>query len=392
MDPRKNPYTPGAGTPPAELAGRDDVIERAKIALDRIRNGKAARGMVFYGLRGVGKTVLLNRLRLAAEEMDFATINIEAPEGRSLPGVLAPALKMALIRLSRVPAFKSGLQRAQDAFASFVKRMKIKYQDVEITFDDEDENIGPGDLEVDLIELFETLGVLARERKTGFLLAIDELQYVPEDQLAALISAFHQMSQKSLPVMLLAAGLPQLVGLAGRAKSYAERLFEFVEIDRLDTAAATIALCNPAQQEGAEYAQAAVEEVLEQTHGYPYFLQEWGKHCWNTAPGSPISKRDAKAATELALAELDASFFRVRFDRLTPMEKNYLRAMAEIGPGPHRSGEVARMMDKKVSDVAALRNSLITKGMIYAPSHGDTGFTVPLFDEFMKRVMPRWVV
>jgi hypothetical protein len=195
-------------------------------------------------------------------------------------------------------------------------------------------------------------------------------------------------SQNQLPITMVAAGLPQLLGRMGRAKSYSERLFEFVSIGRLDADAATAALCVPAEKEGATFAAAAITEILTKTHCYPYFLQEWGKHSWNVADRSPIDVQDALDATQRAIAELDASFFRVRFDRLTPSEKRYMRAMAELGPGPHRSGEVAELLRKKVTGTAPTRNALIAKGMIFSPSHGDTAFTVPLFDGFMKRTIP----
>ena len=217
---------------------------------------------------------------------------------------------------------------------------------------------------------------------------IDELQYVPEQQLAALISALHRANQKQLPVTLLGAGLPQLLGQMGRAKSYAERLFEFVEVGPLNEAAARNAISLPIEREGEVIEPAALDAIIAQTQGYPYFLQEWGKHSWDTALASPIKEGDVAAATITALAQLDASFFRVRFDRLAPAEKRYLRAMASLGAGPHRSGDIAEVMGVKVSSVAPTRNSLITKGMLYSPAHGDTAFTVPLFDAFMCRVMP----
>lgn len=390
MDPRKNPYAPGAGYPPPELAGRDEIIERAAIALDRIREARPARSFVFYGLRGVGKTVLLNKIRLDAEARGFATVSIEAPEGRSLPALLAPALRATLLRLSRGEAAKAKLADAMNALGSFVRSLKLKYGDIEVGIDTAAPKgvADSGELELDLADLFAAIGDAAKERKTAVVVTIDELQYVPEEQLAALISALHQVSQRQLPITVVAAGLPQLVGQTGRAKSYAERLFEFAPVDRLSDDAARSALCKPAEKEGAILDQEAIDEILRQTLGYPYFLQEWGKHSWNIADASPISGEDARAATVAALAELDASFFRVRFDRLTPAEKRYLRAMADLGSGPHRSGDIADKLGKKVTTVAPLRNSLIAKGMIYSPSHGDTAFTVPLFDGFMKRTMP----
>lgn len=389
MDARRNPFAPGAGTPPPELAGRSALLERNAVALDRIRMARAARPSILYGLRGVGKTVLLSTMRDAAEREGMAVVAIEAPENRSLPGILVPALRAALLRLDRLKQASAGVKRALQALAGFAK-LKVKYDDLEVALDFEPEPglADSGDLEADLSDLIVAVGEAARERKTAVVLVIDELQYVPEEQLAALISALHQASQRQLPVTMLAAGLPQLLGQMGRAKSYAERLFEFIAVGPLDDEAARDAIRLPIAREKESIENAALDAILAQTQGYPYFLQEWGKHGWDVADASPITATDIAVATESALAELDASFFRVRFDRLTPAEKRYLRAMASLGPGPHRSGDVAEAIGVKVSSVAPTRNSLIAKGMLYSPAHGDTAFTVPLFDTYMKRVMP----
>jgi hypothetical protein len=387
MDPRTNPFAPGAGAPPPELAGRNELLERAAIALDRIRAGRAARSLILYGLRGVGKTVLLNRIRLDGDARGFAEVNIEAPEEKSLPAILVPVLRSTLLRLDRGKAL---LQRAQRALASFANALKVKYQDIEIGMDLEPERgiADSGDLVNDLTDLLAWIGRAAKECATAVVLYIDEIQYVPEDQLASLITALHSASQNQLPMTMVAAGLPQLRGQMGRAKSYAERLFEFVPIDRLEKEAAQAALIVPAEKQGVSFEGSAIEEILQKTEGYPYFLQEWGKHSWNIADSSPITEANAKRATLQALAELDASFFRVRYDRLTPAEKRYLRAMAELGPGPHRSGDIAEALHQKVTSAAPVRNNLIAKGMLFSPAHGDTAFTVPLFDGFMKRTMP----
>jgi hypothetical protein len=338
----------------------------------------------------VGKTVLLNRIRIDAEARAIVAVHMEAPEGRSLPGLLAPALRAALIRLDRLQAATAGVRKALRALAGFVSALKMKHGDIEVALDVDPEKglADSGDLNSDLSELMLAVGKAAAEKETAIVLFVDELQYVPEEQLAALIMALHAANQAQLPVTMVAAGLPQLLGQTGRAKSYAERLFEFVSIDKLDKDAATAALCVPAEKERVKFRPAAISAILEQTHCYPYFLQEWGKHSWDVAKASPITGGDAEIATEQALAELDASFFRVRFDRLTPSEKRYMRAMAELGPGPHRSGDVAELLKRKVTQVAPTRNALIAKGVIYSPSHGDTAFTVPLFDGFMRRIMP----
>ncbi len=307
-----------------------------------------------------------------------------------MPALLIPVLRVALLRLDRGKKIRAGLTRAGRALAGFARALRVKYKDIEVSTDFEPERglADSGDLDTDLTELLTSVGSAAREYSTAVVLFVDELQYVPEDQLASLIRALHSASQRQLPITMLAAGLPQLIGQMGRAKSYAERLFEFVEIDRLNEVAARAALVVPAKKEGVRFAENAIDEILAQTQGYPYFLQEWGRHSWNVAESSPIQPADARHATKLALAELDAGFFRVRFDRLTPTEKRYLRAMAELGPGPHRSGDIAEQLQKKVTTVAPVRNGLIAKGMIYSPAHGDTAFTVPLFDGFMRRIMP----
>ena len=390
MDARINPYAPGAGTPPPELSGRDELLERASIALDRIRAGRAARSLILYGLRGVGKTVLLNKMKVEADAQGFSTAWIEAPENRSLPAMLGPVLRGTLLKLDRIEATRDSAKRALRALAGFAK-LKVTYGDVAFGIDLEPEAglADSGDLDTDLGELLVAVGEAAKDRGTALVLFVDELQYVKEDQLASLISALHGANQRQLPVTMVAAGLPQVLAQSGRAKSYAERLFEFVPVDRLDDASATEALVGPALREQVRYEAAALAEILEQSQGYPYFLQEWGKHCWNCAASSPITGDDAVAATEAALAELDASFFRLRFDLLTPSEKRYMRAMAELGHGPHRSGDIAAVMNRQVTSVAPVRNGLIAKNLLFSPGHGDTAFTVPLFDGFMRRIMPQ---
>ena len=390
MDPRTNPYAPGAGTVPPELAGRSEVIEKAAIALDRCRNGLAARGLLLVGLRGVGKTVLLTRISQETEARDFVVVSIETPENRSLPALLIPALRTALLKLNRMSAAGDLGKRALRVLGGFVGAMKVKYQDIEFGLDlgSEPGVADSGDLEHDLVALFMEVGRAAKEKQTAFGLLIDEIQYIKEAEFAALIMALHKCTQNQLPVMLIGAGLPQLVGQAGRAKSYAERLFEYPQIGPLSKEATREALLAPAAKLGVEYEEAAIEEIYQQTQGYPYFLQEWGKYSWQCAEHSPILRSDVLFATDLAIAELDASFFRVRFDRLTPSEKRYLRAMAEIGATSQRSGDISSLLKREVQSVAPVRASLIAKGMIYSPSHGENSFTVPLFDGYLKRVMP----
>ena len=390
MDPIKNPYAPGAGTPPPELAGRDELRETVRIALERVRAGRPNKSILMVGLRGVGKTVLLDKLRDDAAASGMETIRVEAPENRSLPAILAPQLRQALLRLSRNEQAKELAQRALRGLAGFAKALKVKYQDIEVGMDFEPEPglADNGDLEHDLQALLEVSGAAAKKAGTALVMFVDELQYVDEEQLASLITALHRSAQRSLPVVLVGAGLPQLPGKMGRAKSYAERLFDFPQIGPLSVEAARIAIRKPAAEQGINVNEDALDQIIKETRGYPYFLQEWGKHSWDVATSSPITLADVKQATTSAIAALDDSFFRVRFDRLTPLEKRYLRAMSDIGAGPHRSGDIAEKLGRDVTSLGPTRSQLILKGMIWSPSHGDTAFTVPLFDAFMKRIMP----
>ena len=390
MDPIRNPFAPGAGTPPPELAGRDELREALRITLERARIGRPSKSAMLVGLRGVGKTVLLDRIRLDAEASGIHSVRIEAPEGRSLPALLAPQLRQALLRLSQVKAAKDFAVRGLRALAGFASKLKVTYNDIEVGFDYEPEPglADNGDLEHDLQALFEQVGLAAQAAGTALAIFIDELQYVEEPQLAVLITAIHRTEQRRLPVVLVGAGLPQLRGQMGNAKSYAERLFDFPTIAALPPEAARAAIERPLKSEGVDITPDAMEMILDATQGYAYFLQEWGSHTWLAATESPIPADAVRQASVTAIAALDESFFRVRFDRLTPKEKKYLRAMAELGPGPHRSGDIAACFDAPVSSLAPTRSTLINKGMVWSPNHGDTAFTVPLFDAFMKRIMP----
>jgi hypothetical protein len=341
------------------------------------------------GLRGVGKTVLLQKMSEEARAAGMQVVRLEAPEGRSLPALLAPQLRLALIELSRTAKAKKLAERGLRALAGFAKALKVKFGDIEVGLDLEPLRglADNGDLDEDLPALFEAVGAVASAGETAIVLFVDELQYVPEEQLAVLISALHRCAQRQVPITMVGAGLPQLRGQTGKAKSYAERLFDFPEVGPLNNADARRAIEKPIHDEGERIEDVAVIRIIEETHGYPYFLQEWGKHAWEVAVSSPIVVRDVEVASRAAVAALDASFFRVRFDRLTPLEKRYLRAMADLGPGPHRSGDIAVRLGRKVTELAPTRSQLIGKGMIWSPAHGDTAFTVPLFDEFLKRTI-----
>ena len=390
MDPIRNPYAPGAGTPPPELAGRDDLRETARVALARVKRGRPAKSLLMVGLRGVGKTVLLDSMREEAEADGIRTMFVEASENRSLPALLTPQLRLALLRLSNNEKAKDLAHRALRGLAGFASALQLKYGDIEVGLDLEPEPglADNGDLEMDLQALLEAAGLAAKEADTALALFVDELQYVEEEELAALIISLHLSAQRRLPVVMVGAGLPQLRGRTGRAKSYAERLFDFPEVGPLEAEAARTAIAKPAAAEGVAIDEDALERIVEETRGYPYFLQEWGKHSWDVAESPPITIADIRRASVAVVAALDENFFRVRFDRLTLAEKRYLRAMSELGPGPHRSGDIARVLGLKVTSLGPARSQLISKGMIWSPGHGDTAFTVPLFDQFMRRIMP----
>ena len=353
----------------------------------RIKQGRPAKSFMLVGLRGVGKTVLLNKIQEIAEGSGFIAAMVETPENKSLPEVLLPCLRRILLQLDTKERVNEVVKRGLMVLKGFAKALKVSVGEVEfgLTIEPAHGIADSGDLDADLPDLFEALGQAAKSKGTAVALIIDEVQYIAEAEFGALIMAMHRLSQRQLPIVIVGAGLPQLVGLAGKSKSYAERLFDYPQIGPLNEADARAALIEPAKREGATYDDDAISTVLELTKGYPYFIQEWGYHGWNTAPQSPITAADINRATQTAITNLDESFFRVRFDRLTPREKIYMFAMAALGPGPHRSGDIASRMNVAVESVAPLRSSLIKKGMVYSPAHGDTAFTVPMFDEFLER-------
>lgn len=389
MDPTRNPFTPGAGARPPELAGREAIIESATIAIQRIARGRQEKSQMLLGLRGVGKTVLLNRIGQIAEDLGAIVASLEAPEGQRLAAYLAPALKSVLLRLSRLDKARDLAKRALAMLRGFARAFKVSIGEIEIEILPET-LADSGNLEVDLPELMGCVGRAAKAAQTTVVITLDEVQYLSEEDLRALIVAMHKIAQRDLPVILFGAGLPQVAALAGEAKSYAERLFDYPEVGPLTPEAARSALRDPIEEEGESISETALTKILFITEGYPYFLQEWGKHSWNTADHSPIRLDDVEHASNLATEALDRSFFRVRFDRLTPREQDYLRAMAALGSGPHRSGDIAEALHITVQTAAPLRTGLIKKGMIWSPAHGQTAFTVPMFDTFMVRAMPNW--
>jgi hypothetical protein len=394
MDNILNPFAPGAGSPPPELVGRDPILEQARVLLGRIRQKKSEKSMLLTGLRGVGKTVLLNEIERLAKAQDYRTIPIEAHENKPLGPLLAPQLRTVLYDLDRLAGTGQKVKRGLAVLRSFIGAMKVELGEVTFGLDIEPEKgaADSGDLEIDLPNLFAAVGEAAEERNSAVAVLIDEVQYFSQKELGALIMAMHRVQQRQLPLVLVGAGLPILPGLAGESKSYAERLFGFPDIGALSEIDAATALREPTRAAGVVFEDSALAEVFRLTQGYPYFIQEWGYQSWNLAPASPITLDVVRAATAKVIPRLDQNFFRVRFDRLTPSEKNFLRAIAQLGPGSHRTGDIAEAIGVKISSLGPVRAKLIRKGMIYSPAHGDIAFTVPLFDEFMCRAMPNWSV
>jgi len=385
MDPVRNPFAPGAGSQPPELAGRAEIISAADTALQRILLGRPTQSQMLLGLRGVGKTVLLNKIEQIAESHRYITSFIEAPEDRDLVDLLYPKIHQALRKLSMNEKAKAASHAALRALRSFASAFKISMGDFEVSVDPEPGVADSGNLEFDVTELFLKVGEAAKAAGQGWVLLIDEVQYLSPEELGALIVAIHRVNQKALPVLLFGAGLPAIAALSGDAKSYAERLFIFPKVDALSESDASDAIRQPIDEEGESIEQSVLETIVKLTKGYPYFLQEWGYQVWNASPASPIDENCMGVAGAEALRRLDEGFFKVRIDRLTPKEKEYVIAMARLGGGPYRSSDVADMLGEKLTTLGPRRAQIIAKGMIYSPAHGDIAFTVPMFDEYLKR-------
>jgi hypothetical protein len=390
VDAIKNPFSPGAGSPPPELVGRAGVLEQARVLLGRVQARRPEKSILLTGLRGVGKTVLLNEIERLAGRTGYRTVVVEAHEDKSLAALLVPPLRKLLFELDRVTGAGDKAKRGLAVLKGFMNGVKVSLGDLEIGLDIDPEKgaADSGDLESDLPNLFVAVAEAAEERQTPVALLIDELQYFSEKELSALIMAMHRMQQRQLPMVLIGAGLPILPRLAGESKSYAERLFSFPDIGALSEPEANKALQDPTQAVDVDFEPAALMEIFRLTQGYPYFIQEWGYQSWNRAAASPISLNIVQEATPIVIERLDEGFFRVRFDRLTPSEKKFLRAMAELAPEARHSGDIADALGVRINSIGPARASLIRKGMIYSPAHGEMAFTVPLFDEFMLRAMP----
>ncbi len=389
MDEVRNPFVPGAGTRPPELAGRQDILKTADVAIQRVLAGRGSQSQMLLGLRGVGKTVLLNKIEEIALSHGHKTSFIEAPEERRLVDLLYPRMHQVLRQLSGVAAAKAKTVAALRALRSFASVFKVEYGEFAFGVDAEGGVADSGNLEYDLADMFVRIGEAGQAAGSAWTLLIDEVQYLQEKELAAIIVAIHRTNQKGLPVLFFGAGLPQIAALSGEAKSYAERLFIYPSVDALPEQAATEAIEQPINDEGEVIEPLALMAIVQKTKGYPYFLQEWGFQAWNAAAQSPITEADVVRAAEAALNRLDEGFFKVRFDRLTPKERDYVIAMAKLGAGPYRSSDVAEILGEKLTALGPRRATIIAKGMIYSPSHGDIAFTVPMFDEYLKR---HWMV
>ena len=388
VDAVRNPYTPGAGSRPPVLSGRDAQLDAFRILLERLRLGRPEKSLMMTGLRGVGKTVLLGTLDGIAEEAGFRTASAEITHETDFSSLMARLTRRALLSLSPAGRFRAKARRAAAVLKAFTLRLP---DGLEIGVD-VDAAVGRGDsgnLADDLADVLVELGKAAADRHSGVVFLFDEIQFLGRRDFEALISSLHQCTQHNLPVTLVGAGLPQLPTLAGAAKSYAERMFDFPVIDRLDETAASAALELPAVAEGAGFEPDATRRIIEFTDGYPYFLQEYGKHVWNIATGPVITVADVAQAEPIVRLQLDDNFFRVRVARTTAAELAYLSAMADLGEGPYRSGDIALRLGRSGPEgVAPTRSRLIDKGLIFSPSYGWNDFTVPAFADFLRRNYP----
>ena len=390
MNPETNPYNPGAGYPPPELVGRDPLISQVRIALGRRIGGRHGKHFFLIGLRGVGKTVLLKHVRSIARDMGYEEAFGEAaslgPSSGAFPRRIAKKIADMLPHLTKGLAAKASekIRRSLSAFSVGISPDGVSLRiDADTSFS----NIDNALMEEDLADLVIAVGEAAAARKKGILIAVDEVQDLSEGELAALIAAAHQADQQELPVLLIGAGLPHLPGKAGNAKSYSERLFNFRRLGPLPEDDARAALLLPAEREGVKIQQAALDLMVSASEGYPYFIQEWGNNTWDVATGRTITADDVKTAEPLVESSLDESFYQVRMGRLTPKETEYLQAMATLGPGPHRSADIAEQLGVRSENISARRKDLIDKGMIHSPAHGEIAFSVPLFHKYLNRIL-----
>jgi len=395
VDSIRNPYTPNAGATPEIVAGRAEYVRAFGVLLERLRRGRTEQSMILTGLRGVGKTVLLNEFAEQARAAKWEVVEVEASkhEDAHFRQLFASLLRSALLQISPRKRWNDRARRAAEVLTSFALSVNPEGTWT-MTWD-----VAPaegladhGDLAMDLTDVLVAVGEAAQDSGRGIAILVDEVQFLQSRQLEALIQALHKTVQRRLPVTFVGAGLPQIAELAGDAKSYAERLFRFPMVDSLAEADARDALTTPAEREGARFTEDAVTLALEITKGYPYFIQELGYQVWEIAEGPTITAEDIDTARDGYLAKLDGSFFRVRLNRSTPLQTAYLRAMAELGPDPAKASDVARVLRRESTQLGPTRAELIDMCLLYTPDHGYAAFTVPDFDEFMKRAVPQLVI
>jgi AAA ATPase domain len=395
MDPVANPYTPNAGAEPQAIVGRDDQLASFDLLLKRLQRGMTEQSMIMTGLRGVGKTVLLGQFRTKVLSQGWVAVELEVRKHDDLQfrRDLASRLRTALFELSPRAQWSDRIHRAAAVLKSFTVSVDpAGTWTAGLDIDAADGFADHGDLSLDLSDLLVAIGEAAETSSKGVVLLLDEVQFLQPTQLEALIGALHKVVQRKLPVTLVAAGLPQIAELAGDAKSYAERLFKFPAIESLTAADARRALSEPAARESVTFVDEGLDLAVTITGGYPYFIQELGYAVWGVAQGATITRDDVERATPIYESKLDSSFFRVRLDRATELQKVYLRAMAGLGADPQKASDVAEAMGRQSSQVAPTRAELINMGLLYTPEHGFAAFTVPHFDQFILRVMPALVV
>ncbi len=390
MDPVRNPYVPNAGAMPPALPGRESLLDAFSTAIERVKIGRSAKSVLPYGLRGVGKTVLLRRFITEAKRAGYLTAIVEAEEETDFIPALADQLRRVLFALDTGAKVHSLAKRALRIFKSFTVNAGLEGISMSLGVDAERGFGDSGNIATDLTALLGAIGEASREQQSAVLIAVDEVQYLQAREFGALIKAIHQVTQETLPILVVATGLPQVLALAGDAKSYAERLFDYRAIGPLSSEDAHEALVRPAANEGVRFENDAANAIFEASHGYPFFLQEWAYAAWNQAEGDSITLADVRAGETVAVPKLDAGFFAVRYNRCTKGEKRYLRAMAELGEGPYRTADVAKTLQRENNKLGPTRDALIKKGMVWSPDHGLIAFTVPLFDQFMRRKEPQF--
>ena len=384
----RNPYTPGAGVMPTYLAGRDDVLDNAKKSILSIASGYQAQPVVYYGLRGVGKTVLLNAIEDFADEQNFLYKHIEVKETSNFVQAISIACSVFAKSLSLKEAVKEKAEKLLAVIQSFIVRWNPESRDISIEMKNRPNELsiaGTGDLSNDITELLVTLGRYAKKADTTICFFIDEIQYAKENELEALITAIHRLNQLRLPIIFFCAGLPRIIKMLGEAKSYAERLFEYVKIDSLSRSSAQKAILLPAKKFGVSYTPEAVQKIIDETLGYPFFIQEMCYTIWKNSDNKKIALDIVDGNIKATNKRLDEGFFSSRMDRCTRRESEFLIAMAQCKSFPCTISNVAQIMKRKVNSISIFRASLISKGLIYATSYGEIDFTVPKFAEFLKR-------